>query len=212
MKKAYETVLFDMDGVLIDSMAIHVQAFNRVLENTGIRLSEIDIVGRSTKEILQDCLKGLVTSEEINRLAKKKSEVSLKSMMKMGVDLLMPDAMEVLLQLSERYKLGLCTSASPESASFVRNSLLQEVRFATLVHSGDVARAKPAPDIYELACARVASQPQDCLVVEDALSGVIAAIEAGCDVVFVGERQRALEDLPQVSTIPDLGRLMEHFG
>jgi beta-phosphoglucomutase len=178
----YKSILFDMDGVLINSMPCHLAAFNECLHDFNIKISAEQIGGRSTKSLLTDLLNKDLTSYEIERIAKAKTQRSLELMSDLGDQLLNEGAIEILSYFSKMLPLALCTSASPASVKFVLKELLPSSFFSAVVHSGLVKLAKPNPEIYQKAIRMLALQPAQCLVVEDSPSGVESGIAAGCHV------------------------------
>lgn len=209
----YKALLFDMDGVLINSMPIHVLAFNSVLSPFGIELDEKEIAGRGTREILAEKLLRGSVDVDIEELSRQKTACSLRLMFEAGEKLLFSGVKEVLSDLCRTHDVALCTSASAASAEFVTNTILPDVPFRLVIHSGLVNRPKPSPDIYRLACNRLFLDPSECLVIEDAKSGLEAARRAGCDSVLVSREVQRRDDTVanyQVKDITELPSLIRH--
>jgi HAD superfamily hydrolase (TIGR01509 family) len=204
----YQAVLLDMDGVLIDSMPCHKSAFDAVLAPFGMSVNVEDIAGRSTKEIIAGLLSDTVDLSDQRAICQTKTALALMKLRRAGTDLLLPDARDVVKRLSSIVQVALCTSASPETASYVASDLLGDCNFTAVVTSADVSFAKPHPETYELALQQLRVSPSACLVVEDSRSGVVAGDAAGCDVAHLthscpGVRSclaryhiRALRELP----------------
>lgn len=197
LKAVPKGLLFDMDGVLLDSASIHAQAFKEVLGSVGIDDFEYaPYAGMRTAEVIRDVVlkRGrFLQPEEMARLAAAKTRIAVQRME--ASNPLFPHALEVLERLSARYLLALVSSGSEVSVrSFVQANKLGRT-FRTVVHGGDVANAKPAPDGYQEAARRLGLACPDCLVLEDADSGEAAARAAGCEVWRIGSGF-TLEDLP----------------
>lgn len=179
---SYQAVLFDMDGVLIDSMPCHKSAFDEVLTPFGISVDIEDIAGRSTKEIIASLLSDTLNEVQQQAVCQAKTDAALKIMRSLGKELLLPGAPEVVQSISARVPVALCTSASMNTVSFVLSVLLDDCNFATVVTSAEVRYAKPHPQVYTLAIQQLGLSPSICLVVEDSESGVVAGHTAGCEV------------------------------
>jgi CTP:molybdopterin cytidylyltransferase MocA len=97
-----------------------------------------------------------------------------------------PHAIDVLNRLSASMPIALATSGSAASASLFLTANRVGHLFSAVVTGHDVREAKPAPDIFLSTCTRLGLQASDCLVVEDSISGVHAAVRAGCHVLGFG--------------------------
>jgi len=209
----YGAVLFDMDGVLIDSMPFHVRAYNDVLSKYGISVSELEVAGRSTQETLTSLLGNQLSIHEIADLAKGKSMRSLQLMEAVGDQILIENAIDILHKIYGQKKMALCTSASGQSVSNIINTVLPKYLFDQIVHSGMVNLSKPDPEIYVLATELLSLTPSSCLVVEDSISGVQSGIAAGCDVVYISNSDDFHSQIPKdVVKLESLSELPTFLG
>ena len=205
----YKAILFDMDGVLINSMSCHLKAFSECLEQYGIELTEGEIAGRSTLEILSGLNRLSLAPDEIRELARHKSARSLEIMKEMGSNLLFPDAVELIYNLESNFDLALCTSASPATVSYVTQELIPARLFKCILDSSDVREAKPSPEIYQKACSELLVDPDRCLVVEDSHAGVLAGSAAGCNVAYVHRgTYPSTIDIDGVVVVPNLVEIL----
>jgi HAD superfamily hydrolase (TIGR01509 family) len=192
-----KALLFDMDGVLVDSTLIHAEAFQQVLRGVDIDdFAYAPYAGMRTRDVISDVLlkHGRAPREnEIARLSAAKTDLAAQQMK--ALNPLFPHALEVLERLSARFPLALVSSGSELSVrGFVDTNELGRT-FQAVVHGGEVTNAKPAPDAYQEAARRLGLGCPDCLVLEDADSGEAAARAAGCEVWRIGS-SLALSDLP----------------
>ena len=174
-------VIFDMDGVLIDSTNCHRAAFEQVLGTFGITDFEYPrYAGHRTLEVVQDVLRRAgkqETPDVIAGAAREKTRLALQMLEEQKP--FVPGCETVLANLSARYPLGLASSGSPASvASFLRGTGTATM-FSSVLSGGDVARAKPDPEIYLEAARQLGMHPSHCVVIEDAVSGVLSARAAG---------------------------------
>ena len=184
-----------MDGVLIHSSPLHDRAYREALASLPIR--EFDyrwVAGMRTDEAIPLILKrnGIeLTPDEVSSLATDKTRLARELISRNNP--VAPHCVEVLTALSLVFPLALASSASEATVDLFLSRNELRGKFRSVLHGGDVHRAKPAPDIYLLACARINLEPSECLVVEDAVSGVEAAKSAGTPVWGITTTSSAAE-------------------
>jgi HAD superfamily hydrolase (TIGR01509 family) len=180
-------VIFDMDGVLVDSEPFGFEALRRVMTRHGLPYSEeenAEFLGRTT---LDSCriLKarhGFAASAET--LADWYVEHMLEQIGRGPVP--MAGVPEVLRQVrAAGYRMALASSAEVRVIEANLAALAIRPLFEAVVSGTQVARGKPAPDVFLAAADRLATPPAQCLVIEDSRNGLLAAKAAGmrCAVV-----------------------------
>jgi beta-phosphoglucomutase len=185
-------VVFDMDGVVIDSHPAHRRAWQKFLGTVGREVSEaeLDFVldGRKREEILRYFL-GELEPLKIAQYGALKDEM----LQQLGEGLRpLPGIMEFLNSLSRAgMRMALATSAGRRRTSGTLDELGLTHYFEAVVTGDDVGKGKPDPAIYRLAAERLAETPESLLVVEDAVSGVKSARAAGMRCLGVASDQRA---------------------
>lgn len=183
-----EAVIFDMDGVLFLSTNCHERAYAEALRSVGIdTFSYRAIAGMRTDEAMRKILTENnyeVTETAVNALVAKKRQKALELLEQAGK--IREGTQELMARLvQKKYRLVLASSASPQTvALFLRKSGLEKA-FEYVLDGSMVERAKPAPDIYLLAIQKLDLEPKQCLVVEDAKSGIEAALAAGANVLAI---------------------------
>lgn len=187
MLKNVKTVLFDMDGTLIDSMWVWREIDKEYLGKYGLELPgdfQSKISGMSFSETAQ-CFKETFsipdTIEEMmniwNGMALEKYRCSVP---------LKPGALGFLEYLKRTgRKTAICTSNSKYLTEIVLKALEIERMFDIVLTADEQLKGKPAPDIYLTACERLSSQPEDCLVFEDIYMGVLAGHRANMQVCAI---------------------------
>lgn len=180
-------IIFDMDGVLVDSEPRHERAFLEVMQELGLGerhgLCFADYVGRSDQELWKDFIlrhKPVQTLEQL--LAMKRGRVI--EMLRREQPLF-DGLAEVVRRLAAEYRLAV---ASGSERALVDEVLalggLREF-FTAIVTAADVARGKPAPDIFLRAAQLLGADPANCWVIEDSKPGVAAGLAAGMRVIAI---------------------------
>lgn len=191
-----KAALFDMDGTLMDSMwmwtDIDIQYLARFPQTRGtdIRQLQAEIEGMGMWETavyfkknfqIEDSLEKIQADWDQMAMERYQTRVPLKN-----------GAGDLLSQMRERgLKLGICTSNS--SALAMEALKANQVRnlFDLVLTADQVGKGKPNPDIYLEAAKRVGVKPEDCIVFEDVLNGVIAGKRAGMQVCGVADENYA---------------------
>jgi beta-phosphoglucomutase len=192
----------DLDGVIVDTAHYHYLAWKKLAAELGIDLTVEDnekLKGvsriRSLEIILE--LGGVTLSEsEKEALATKKNGWFVEYIMKMRPEEIFPGVKTLIERIREKgIKVGLASSS--KNADMVLNLLQIKDLFDVVVDGTMVINSKPDPEIFLLAAQRLALDPKDCVVFEDAEAGVEAALRAGMKCVGVGKTE-LLPQAPQV--------------
>ena len=180
--------LFDMDGVIVHTNPYHKKAFDIFLNKYNVVLTDDElkehIYGRTNEEIFPYIFKGDFTSQKGKQWADEK-EAMFRELYKDHVE---PVAglLPFLKELKEnKIPVAVGTSAPIENLNFVMDKLNLREWFDTLLHSADVTKGKPDPEIYLKAAERLQVPPENCIVLEDSIAGLNAGLNAGMKVVAV---------------------------
>lgn len=203
-----KAVIFDLDGVIVDTVDLHFRAWQKMFSEYGKEFSfqdykeKVDGVSRieGARAILPE-----LSDEELEAASTRKQAYFLELVDKEGVKVY-PSSVELLRQLiSEGCKTELI-SASRNCYYILRKAGIEEL-FEVIVGGGEVERGKPAPDIFIVVSQRLKVKPQEAIVIEDALLGVEAAKKANFFVVGVDRynQPRRLEKADLV--VKDLSEL-----
>ncbi|XP_077294004.1 pseudouridine-5'-phosphatase-like [Arctopsyche grandis] len=189
-------VMFDMDGLLIDSERLYTVAFQNVVSKYGknytwdLKVQLMGKQGRECAEIIIEKLELPLTIDEFISETKKHFEVLFPNVT------LMPGAQRLISHLHKKnVPFALATSSSEEN-SLIKMQHHQDF-FQPFTHKvfgtsdPEVKRGKPMPDIFLICASRFPDKPtpQNCLVFEDAPNGVAAGVSAGMQVVMVPDPQ-----------------------
>jgi HAD superfamily hydrolase (TIGR01509 family) len=183
-------VVFDLDGVLVDSEHVWDAVRQRLAEERGGRWHERasrDMMGMSSLEwsrYMHDVIGLAEPPEEIN------TEVVRRLVDAYREELpLLHGATEAVEALAARWPLGLASSSNREIIDLVLRVSGLERRFAATVSSEEVPRGKPAPDVYLEAARRLGMPAERCAAVEDSENGILSARAAGMRVIAIPNPQ-----------------------
>ncbi|MDZ4802712.1 MAG: HAD family phosphatase [Bryobacteraceae bacterium] len=189
MTLKYEAILFDFDGVLVDSEPVHMSCWNQLLsENFGYTVAWEDFapncVGvheRGTVEWLVAQRHPPVPFADLWDLYPRKKQLFRERMLLSGsVD---DDVIDLLKELRNDYLLAVVTSSGRVEVEPILESAGILPLIQTAVYGSDVTNLKPAPDPYLLACRRIGTS--NALVIEDSAAGVASGKAAGLDVLQI---------------------------
>lgn len=182
----HKAVIFDMDGVLINSEPIHVTAWTKVLESMGVFFSRKyfkNWFGIPDTEVAASLVRAQQLTIEPAQLLREK-RAKLFELISESNDYLYPGVYEGLANLTG-YRLGLSTSSHWEITRLILESTGLVSFFKTVVTSDDVEQTKPSPETYLKAATGVGVSPSACFAVEDTKPGILAAKKAGMHVIAV---------------------------
>lgn len=201
-----KAVIFDMDGVLIDSYHAHFQSWQVVASEEGLDFSR-DVFdrtfGRTSREIIQEvwgsraAIAERVSSLDARKEAAYREIISRDFPAMPGVGALI-DAL-----VAAGFKLAVGSSGPPENVALVLSRLQRERLFSAVVSGADVVRGKPDPAIFLLAAQRMGMAPEHCAVIEDAPLGIAAARAAGMAAIGLASTGRQRDQLAAADAVFD---------
>lgn len=191
-------VIFDLDGVIVDTAKYHFLAWKNLADNLGFEFTETHnelLKGVSrvrSLEILLDIGNVKLSDEKKQKILIRKNDEYLKYIAKMGSEEILPGAPELLDLLDSlgiKYVLG---SASKNASLILKQVNLLE-RFFGIVDGNSVSKAKPDPEVFLIGAQKLNLQPQNCIVFEDAMAGVEAANKANMISIGIGDKKTLSE-------------------
>ncbi len=180
-----KAVIFDMDGVIVDSVGLHFDVWKEVGDRFGFVMDHDffdSLNGMDTGDIAKVVVKKFSLEASPEEIAGYKKEIAVDIFR--GGAKLFGGVADVLTRLKESgYKVGLATSTNLD---LVKETLGEHISmFETIITDDDIMNSKPAPDIF-MKCAELLQVPYDeCVVVEDSINGIIAAKKAGMKAVAI---------------------------
>lgn len=185
-------VIFDLDGVLVDTAQFHLAAWRRIAAEHGFDFG--DEIGESLKGVGRETALGIVlraggvelSPEERASTASRKNRYYNEHLDALNADALLPGALEALQWLRAHHIPVALASASRNARTILDTTGIVGC-FDVVVDGLAVTQAKPNPRVFLVAAEGLGIAPERCVVFEDALAGIEGARRAGCAVVGVGD-------------------------
>lgn len=199
-----KAIIFDFDGVLADTMQIHLESEQRIFEKLGLKISKGELAeffGMKVSEFIKTVLKEKGLKGDWRELLKEKYAVMEELIEQKGVKAI-PSIVEFVKKV-KRKNLRLAI-ASGSRKKFI-NSVLKKIGlmdcFQVVLGEEDVQKGKPNAEIF-LKCAELLGvKPGECLVIEDAENGIIAAKKAGMKVIALKSEFSGKQDLSKADKV-----------
>ena len=194
-------LIFDLDGLLADTERLHCQAYQMTFLEQGITLQELDYCehwvrfGRGITDWV--ALNSLTVDPYSLRLRKSEHYSALLTSSLRAMD----GALELLDTLHGQIKLGLASSSYRDAIDGVLTGLKIGHFFDVVVSGLDVPAVKPAPDIFIKAAHDLGVRPEECVVLEDAEKGVLAAHSAGMRCIAVPNEYTRHHDFSKATMV-----------
>ncbi len=185
-------VIFDFDGIIVDSEPMHFRAFNEVLNPLDIEISWEDYcelyIGFDDRDAFREAHKlndKKMSSRDLKRLIKNKAEIFQKYIREGDVTPL-PGAVELIKSIPVRLPVALCSGALREDILPIIGNLGIAGCFSQIVTAEDTKKSKPDPAPYQLTCEKLGIEdPATVVAIEDTPAGILSAKGAGLKVLAV---------------------------
>lgn len=199
-----QAVLFDMDGVLVDSQTIHYNADRMTLLYYGIETDNQTLekyAGTTTPNRMQSFQRDFGVKESLPALCEKQGEI-LEGLLRDSVMEAIEGIPDLLTALSEKgYRLGVASSTKRRLVELILEKIKIKRFFEEVTTGDEVANGKPAPDIFLAAAKKFTVLPQNCLVIEDSENGVQAGKAAGMKVIGFQNATTGKQNLHQADFV-----------
>ncbi len=180
-------LIFDMDGVIVDSNPMHRQAWEAFNRRFGLETTEEmqqRMYGRRNDQIVRDFFGDGLTPEEVERRGAAKEELYREMVGDRIEEYLVPGVRQ-FLQAHHDVPMALASNGEPANVTFLLDRAGLRPYFRAVVDGHQVNHPKPDPEIYLRAAELLEANPADCIVFEDSESGVEAARAAGMRIVLL---------------------------
>ncbi|MFO7711090.1 MAG: HAD family phosphatase [Candidatus Woesearchaeota archaeon] len=180
-----QAIIFDMDGVLVDSIGVHMKIWRSIFEKRGLTFDKEGFKkynGTSSKQIAMRLIEEFSLEDTPENILSEKIAYDSRYLDELR---LFPRTKSVLSRLKKSYRLALATSARKEMLDHIDSRFGLLSFFDAAVHSDMVQNSKPAPDLFMRAAEDLGIEYSQCMVVEDSINGIIAARKAGMEAIAI---------------------------
>ena len=191
--KSKRAIIFDLDGVIVDTAKYHYIAWRKIANDLGFDFSEKDnenLKGVSRVQSLEFILqKGNIQLPQIKieQLLKDKNTHYLSLISKMNRSEMLP-GIQKLLQVLHQEGIPFALGSASKNARRILESLQITDLFSAIVDGTDVTKAKPDPEVFVKAARKMCYTPKKCIVIEDSKAGITAANSVGMTSVGIGDK------------------------
>lgn len=189
----FQAIIFDLDGVICHTDMYHYQAWKKIANQLGICFGETEnnrLRGISRMESLEIILEkydgNFLSVKQKLELAAQKNNIYRDLLANMTSSDLPESVRETLHELRSM-GLKLAIGSSSKNASFILERIGLGQFFDTISDGNNISQSKPDPEVFLKAAGQLGVSPEDCIVVEDAVAGVVAAHRAGMQVITIGD-------------------------
>lgn len=192
--KRYQSVIFDLDGVIVDTAKYHYQAWKQLAHRLDFEFTEEEnerLKGVSRMDSMEILLEigeqtTFFTEQEKKKMAAEKNKSYVKSLEGLTPSDILPGVLDTIAYFKgEGCKIALGSASKNAVRILTQLDILH--LFDEIVDGNCVEKAKPDPQVFLTAAEKTGARPENCLVFEDAYAGIEAAKRAGMDVIGIGE-------------------------
>lgn len=199
-----KAVIFDMDGVIIDSEPIHFEVDMQTMKDLGCNISAEELmkyVGTTNEYMLTDIKKNYTISKSIEEIISYKVEMTKSKIIQSDLEPI-EGIRELLSDLKNKNIPCAIASSSPRDfIDVVVSKFKLQDYFKYIVSGEEVENGKPAPDVYIETAKKLGISPRDCTVIEDSKNGVLAAKAAGMKCIGFQNLNSGNQDLSKADII-----------
>jgi beta-phosphoglucomutase family hydrolase len=180
-------LIFDMDGVIIDSNPVHREAWEAYNRRFGVETTDEmheRMYGKRNDQIVRDYLGDHLSDEEVLKHGAAKESL-FREMIASRLDEFLVPGLQAFLDRHRDLRKAVASNAEAENVEFVLKAADLARHFSVVLDGHQVSNPKPAPDVFLRAAELLGVRPQDCVVFEDSHAGVQAGVAAGMQVVGV---------------------------
>lgn len=210
-------VIFDFDGIIVDSEPMHYQAFQRILEPLGKGFPWEEYcetyIGFDDRDAFRHAFKASgekICSRDVKRLIGEKAEL-FQQLIREGQASPLPGAVELIKSIPRKLPIALCSGALKEDISPILENLGIGNAFSVIVTAEDTKKSKPDPAPYTLALKRLSvNNAASAIAIEDTPAGILSARDAGLKVLAVTnsfDREYLLEADAVTDSLENVSRL-----
>ncbi|MBA7689352.1 Beta-phosphoglucomutase [subsurface metagenome] len=216
-----KAVIWDMDGIIVDTAQYHHKGWQIVFQKRGANYTKADFwrnTGKRSDAIIRSILGEKISQGEIMAIIQEKDE-NFRQLMRQNIRPF-PGVIKLITSLKEHgFKIAIASSAPMENIQLITRNLKIHNRFDVIVTGWEVTIGKPDPQTFLLTAEKLGVETKNCIVIEDAISGVTASKRAGMHCIAVTnttpreelrEADLVIDTLEEI-TVADLDRLLHQY-
>ena len=209
----YKGIIFDLDGVICSTDEYHYQAWKALADRLGIdfdreRNNQLRGVSRmASLDILLGDQRGVYTDRAKQEMAEEKNDLYREMLGRMSPLDLEREVRKTLFMI-RKSGIRMAIGSSSKNTPYILDRIGLEEFFDAVSDGNNITRSKPDPEVFLKAAEMLGLQPADCLVVEDAHSGVEAAVEGGFDCAAMGDAKEDARATYHLGGFADLQRIV----
>lgn len=191
-------LLFDLDGVIVDTAKYHYLAWKQLAAELGIQFDEKDnerlkgVSRMASFEIILSLDNRTMPQEEKEACCKKKNDIYVAYINKLQQEEILPGVREFIEDARKKgYKIAL--GSASKNAPLILERLSITDLFDKIIDGTKVEKAKPDPEVFLKGAQELEIQPEDCIVFEDSVAGIEAAHNGGMKAVGIGKKDMLAE-------------------
>lgn len=200
-----KAIIFDLDGVIIESEKAHIEAEQQVFLKHGVQISAEELhkyTGTTAKMMFTELIKKHKLNTTFEEIFSQKEEILFKLLEQEAEPT--RGVIELLEKLKRRnVKLAIGSSSNKKLIEYVLRKLSVTYLFDCVISAENIVHSKPNPEIFLKAAAELGVSPVECIVIEDAKLGVEAAKRAGIKCVGYRNPNSGMQDLSKADMIID---------
>ncbi|MFN8942727.1 MAG: HAD family hydrolase [Acidobacteriota bacterium] len=188
-----QALIFDMDGVLVDSMPFHIRAWEQYLRTRGQNPETLleRMHGKHNDELVREVFGRDLPIEEVKQMGAEK-EALYRELIRQQLEAQLLPGLRDFLRETRLFPKAVASNAEAANVDFVLEHANLRSFFKYALDGGMVRRGKPDPEIYLLAAEMLGAAPEQCIVFEDSQTGIDAALAAGMRVAAINRHRVAL--------------------
>jgi HAD superfamily hydrolase (TIGR01509 family) len=200
-----KAVMFDMDGVIVDSEPIYYEVEMQIYHELGMDVPDelrYSYVGTKTEDMWSELKEKYLLKQPVEELVKLEAERYRNYITSSDVLKPVPGAIELLQELFEHnISIALASSSFLKDIEMILGLLDIRKYFSVVVGGDEVKKGKPEPDIFEYAVKKLGVSPENCIVIEDSSNGTKAAKAAGIKCIGYKNKNSGSQDLSSADLI-----------